>query len=181
MNIFLHRDDLRIHDNHGLKKASKNGKTISVYIEDPRTKKTTGKNKKAFKKQGINKLNLKYREKGSGLIYREGKTVEELQKLVKEYDIKKIFLNRSYTPVKRRIEKEINNLDTETKIFQDRLLVEPQQLSQEYDTFSPFYREWKKKEKSKPFQKPENLADVDSEVPDFIQRLKPIFHKLEKK
>ncbi|PSH02459.1 MAG: hypothetical protein BRC26_00440, partial [Nanohaloarchaea archaeon QH_8_44_6] len=36
MNIFLHRDDLRTHDNRGLRKASENGETVPVYIDDPR-------------------------------------------------------------------------------------------------------------------------------------------------
>lgn len=47
MNIFLYREDLRLHDNKGLKKASKDDDTIPVYIEDPRIRERTGKNKKA--------------------------------------------------------------------------------------------------------------------------------------
>jgi len=172
MNIFLHRDDLRIHDNIGLKKASENSETIPAYIEDPRIAQRTGQNKKAFRKQGITKLDDKYLEKGSGLIYRKGKTTNELQKLNEEYSIDKVFLNRSYTPLKRRIERQIDNSNVETLIFQDRLLVEPQQLRQEYGTFSPFYKEWKKKEKASPVQEPENLAEIDSEVPEFNTEVK---------
>jgi len=172
MNIFLHRDDLRIHDNIGLKKASENSETIPAYIEDPRIAQRTGQNKKAFRKQGITKLDDKYLEKGSGLIYRKGKTTNELQKLNEEYSIDKVFLNRSYTPLKRRIERQIDNSNVETLIFQDRLLVEPQQLRQEYGTFSLFYKEWKKKEKASPVQEPENLAEIDSEVPEFNTEVK---------
>ena len=167
MNIFLHRDDFRTRDNKGLNKASEDDETIPVYIEDPRINQKTGINKQAFRKQSLNKLGQCYRRKDSGLIYREGKTSQKLQKLIEEYSVDKIFLNRGYTPVKRKIEHEINNLEVESKVFQDRLLVGPQQLSQEYDTFSPFYTEWKKKNKTDPFQEPENLAELNTKSPDF--------------
>ena len=167
MNIYLHRDDIRIHDNIGLKKASEDDKTIPVYIDDPKIKQKTGRNKKAFREQGLRKIDKKYREKGSGLIYRKGKTTKKLQNLTQQYTINKIFLNRSYTPLKRKIEKNIKQLNVETLIFQDRLLVEPQQLKKDYETFSPFYTEWKKKEKPGPVQEPENLAETDPEVPKF--------------
>lgn len=166
MNIFLHRDDLRIHDNKGLKEASKNSKTVSVYIEDPRIAENTGKNKQAFREDGLDQLNKKYREKGSGLVYREGKTSEELEAVVEEFGAEKVFYNRSYSPVKRRIENKIEDLELDTRGFKDRLLVEPQQLEKEYDTFSPFYRDWKALEKPKPLTEPQNLANIDSKMPE---------------
>jgi len=172
MNIFLHRDDLRIHDNKGLKKASEAGATVPVYIEDPRIRERTGKNKKAFRKEGLRKLNDKYREKDSQLHYREGKTVEELEKIIRQIEVDKIFFNRGYTPLKRRIEAEIEELNVETKSFQDRLLVEPQQLSQEFDTFSPFYREWKEIRKVEPAERPENIIkrpDISEAIPENME------------
>ena len=163
MNIFLHRDDLRIHDNKGLKKASEDGDTLPVYIDDPRILERTGKNKKAFREQSLEKLDKNYRERGSGLIYREGKTGEKLEELIDQYDVDKIFFNRSYTPIKRRIESEIKGLELKSQSFKDRLLVEPKELSEEFGTFSPFYREWKNVEKDSGFGKPENLANIDEE------------------
>ena len=163
MNIFLHRDDLRIHDNKGLKKASEDGKTLPVYIEDPRISERTGKNKKAFRERALRQLDRNYRGDGSGLIYREGKTVEKLEEIIDEYEIEKIFFNRSYTPVKRRIESEIKEIDIESHSFKDRLLVEPKEVSKEFDTFSPFYREWKKVDKDSSFERPENLVEIDEE------------------
>jgi deoxyribodipyrimidine photo-lyase len=163
MNIFLHRDDLRIHDNKGLKKSSDDGKTLPVYIDDPRVRERTGRNKKAFRENSLEKLDQKYREKGSGLIYRKGKTAEKLKEVLNRYNVDKIYFNRSYTPTKRRIEAEIKELDPESESFKDRLLVEPQQLSDEFGTFSPFYREWKKTDKDSEFGEPENLAKVDEQ------------------
>ncbi|AOV94796.1 hypothetical protein AQV86_02620 [Nanohaloarchaea archaeon SG9] len=159
MNIFLHRDDLRTHDNRGLKKASENGETVPVYIDDPRIRKNTGRNKKAFRKKGLKQLDSRYRRNRSQLHYRKGKTKGELEKIIGENNVEKIFYNRSYTPLKRKIEAEIEELDVETHGFQDRLLVEPGELSKEYGTFSPFYREWKKIKKSKPAERPENFAE----------------------
>jgi deoxyribodipyrimidine photo-lyase len=166
MNIFLHRDDLRIHDNHGLKKASEDEKTLPVYVEDPRISERTGRNKKAFREEGIKKLAERYSEKESGLVYKEGETSKELQKIIKEFNVLQVFLNRSYTPLRKRIEAEIEELDTETRIFKDRLLVEPQQFDGEFDTFSPFYSKWKEKNKLQPFSKPQDLASVESLLPD---------------
>lgn len=166
MNIFLHRDDLRIHDNKGLKKASENGKVLPVYVKDPRVLERTGKNKEAFRNRGLERLDSKYRENNSGLKILEGKTEKVLRKLIEEKNVDRVYFNRSYTPVKRRIEKEIIELNSESESFQNRLLVEPQQLSKEFDTFSPFYRGWKTVEKEKPFEKPGNLATVEKEKPD---------------
>jgi deoxyribodipyrimidine photo-lyase len=163
MNIFLHRDDLRIHDNKGLKKASEDRKTLPVYIKDPRISERTGGNKKAFREKALEKLDRKYRGKDSGLIYREGKTAEKLKGISNRYNINKIYFNRSYTPIKRRIESEIKEIGLDCESFKDRLLVEPRDLSEEFDTFSPFYREWKKVEKGSKFGKPEKLAKVDKQ------------------
>lgn len=167
MNIFLHRDDLRVHDNKGLKKASEDGKVIPVYIEDPRIAERTGRNKKAFREKGLGHLAQKYEEIDSGLIIRKGNTVEELQKILEQFEVEKIFFNQSYSPIKREICKDIHKLSYSTESFHDSLLVEPEQLSQEYDTFSPFYREWKDIEKPSAFSIPENLADIEREIPDF--------------
>lgn len=163
MNIFLHRDDLRTHDNKALKKASENGKVLPVYIDDPRISERTGRNKKAFREKNLQKLDEFYREKGSGLIYREANTSDQLENLIKEFEVDKIFFNRSYTPVKRRIESEILSFEVEARVFKDRLLVEPVELSKEYGTFSPFYREWKKIEKDRKHGRPNNFAKVDME------------------
>ena len=162
MNIFLHRDDLRIKDNHGLYKASADSKTIPVYVKDSRVTERTGNNKLAFRNQGLSKLAAKYDEEGSGLILREGKTAEVLRQLVQQFDADKVYYNRSYTPIKRSIGGEIEDLDLETKSFKDRLMVEPRQLGREYTTFSPFYRTWKEKPKLEPYPRPENLAKVES-------------------
>ena len=163
MNIFLHRDDLRIHDNKGLEKASEGGKTLPVYIDDPRARERTGRNKKAFREKSLEKLDQKYREKDSGLIHRKGKTAQKLKEISYKYSVDKIYFNRSYTQTKRRIEAEITELDLESESFRDRLLVEPQQLSDEFGTFSPFYSEWKKADKDSCFSRPENLAAVDEQ------------------
>lgn len=164
--LFIHRDDLRIHDNKGLKQASENGKVIPVYIEDPRIAERTGKNKKAFREQGLEKLAEKYKERNSGLIYRSGNTVEKVKELLDRFEVEKIYFNRSYSPAKREIEKELQELDISLESFQDRVLVEPQQLEKEFGTFSPFYRDWKEIEKAKSFGRPENLAEIETELPD---------------
>jgi deoxyribodipyrimidine photo-lyase len=166
MNIFLHRDDLRIHDNKGLKKASENGKTLPVYIKDPRVVQRTGSNKEAFREEGLRKLQEKYEQKDSGLVIRKGNSKEELKEIIQDYDAEKVFFNRSYTPIKREIELEIEKLVSETYSFKDRLLVESIDLNQEFDTFSPFYRAWKGKDKEKPVGEPENLAEIDSRIPE---------------
>ena len=166
MNIFLHRDDLRLHDNRGLREASRESSVMPVYIRDPRVMDRTGKNKKVFRNRGIEKLDGSYSAKDSGLIYREGKTERELAEIAGKYDADSIYYNRSYTPLKRRIEAEIEDLEIETRSFGDRLMVEPAQFEQEYSTFSPFYSEWKSHEKREPAGKPEKLADIETELPD---------------
>jgi len=127
-----------------------------------------GKNKETFRKNGLRRLEDKYRKMGSQLHYREGKTAEELERVIQQTEVDNIFFNRSYSPLKRRIESKIEELSVRTESFQDRLLVEPQQLPREYDTFSPFYRDWKTIEKDKPFERPENLMkrpEISKDIP----------------
>ena len=158
VNIFLHLDDLRVHDNPGLKKSSLESETIPLYVDDPRVRENTGDNKRKFRLEGLKKLDSEYRKHGSKLHYKQGRTREVVKEVVETHDIDQVFFNRSYTPLKVGIKKEVHSLDVLTRHLQDRLLVEPQELSKEYGTFSPFYREWKKKEKQASFEKPENLA-----------------------
>ena len=171
MNIFLHRNDLRVHDNKPLNESSKESGTVPVYIDDPRIRNKTGINKRAFRTEGLKKLAEKYEKKNSGLIIKKGKTGKKLLELAERFNAEKIYYSRAYTPTGREIEKEIEALDIESQGMQNNLLVEPQELSQEYDTFSPFYREWKNIDKGKAFEEPESLADVSSEIPEFNSKI----------
>lgn len=161
MNIFLHRDDLRVHDNIGLVRSSQDSETLPVYVFDPRVENRMGENKSVFRRESLKQLKEEYRDKNSDLVIRKGLTEKVVSNLSEDYAVEKVFFNRSYTPLKRNIEDNIHELDIETKDFKDRLLVEPKELDKEYGTFSHFYQEWKEFNKTKPFSQPDNLVNLE--------------------
>ena len=64
MNIFLHQDDLRVHDNRGLAEAASHGDVIPVYIDDPTVQNQTGQNKRAFRVNALRALHESHQALG---------------------------------------------------------------------------------------------------------------------
>lgn len=165
-NLFLHVNDLRIQDNNGLYNAAKDKPALSIYVFDPRREDRLGKNRLDFRRKNIEKLHRVYKSKGSGLIVKKGRTENVLSELKKETGFDEVYFNREYDPINKRILNRVRE-GFSFESFKDRVAVEPQQLSQEYRTYSPFYQEWKEKLKIQTVGEPEKLADIDSNPVDF--------------
>lgn len=162
MQLFIHRNDLRVRDNIGLFRAGAAEPVIPVYIRDPRRASLIGPEKTAFRDRGLQKLQEQYREHGSDLIVREGKTAAILSSIAQEHDISGIAYNRHYAPSERHIEQEIDKSRFNATAYDDRVLVPPRWFENDHDTFSPFYRRWKEKEKQDAVGVPSQLADISA-------------------
>ncbi|MFB6214146.1 MAG: deoxyribodipyrimidine photo-lyase [Candidatus Nanohaloarchaea archaeon] len=163
MRIFLHMDDLRVHDNAGLSEAGSGDEVLPVHVRDPRIVERQGEKKRKFREGALERLRQEYHERDGSLLLRDGRTADMVEHVAQAFDAEAVYYNRSYSPLKMEIERELEELELESRSFKDRLLVEPRELETEYSTFSQFYSDWKQVGKRAPFHGPEQVADVEEE------------------
>jgi deoxyribodipyrimidine photo-lyase len=161
-NIFLHRKDARMRDNLGLYNASRTEeKTVPVYIRNE-AHRNYGINQKAFMEESLQHLHKKYRQIGSGLIVKEGRTAEKLNEIIEEHNAESIHYNKVTDPRRQINDQRIN---AKTHSYVDHLLVNPSNLDNSYKTHSQFYRDWKERPKSSAVRQPrqEDVKQLDTE------------------
>jgi len=146
--IVWFRKDLRLEDNPALDKALELGlEIIPVYIYAPKEESfKLGKQKVDI--GAASKVWLHYALKNlPELIIREGDSLEELEKLIKETGASHLFWNRRYEPFIIKRDKEIKNTLSKSVIiesFNASLLIEPWQILNKqgtpYKVFTPYYK-----------------------------------------
>lgn len=154
MNVFLHFNDLRVHDNVGLARATADDTTIPVYIEDPRISDNTGRNQDAFKQRTVAALQEEYERHGAELVIKHG----EVETVINELDPDTVYYNHAYDPGIAAVQRRLDNT-VETEAYHDKLYVKPGLFTSEYDTFSPYYRAWKSNPKIQPVTTTPNFAE----------------------
>ncbi len=155
LNIFWFRRDLRIYDNCGLYHALKGDSPVMpVFIFD------TNILDKLFCKSDmrvsyihdqLNILNRNFNRYKSGLTVLYGKPEEVFQKLIQEYDVRNVYLNRDYEPyaIKRdhKIEKLCQAGGIGFHTFKDHLIFERNDILKKnghpYTVFTPYSVKWK--------------------------------------
>lgn len=105
------RNDLRLHDNEVLSKASEKGKILPLYIFDPRTFSSTAN---GFSKTGpirakflidtIKELKKQFQNRGADLLIKVGNTENVISEIVKNYEINHIYAQKEITKEETDIE-----------------------------------------------------------------------------
>jgi deoxyribodipyrimidine photo-lyase len=169
LSIFWFRRDLRIRDNLALFEAANQSKElICLYIHCPEEESPweIGGASRWWLHHALIDLNSSLEKLGSKLIIKEGKSLELLSSLSKEFSASAVFWNRLYDPstIKRDsiIKKSLIDSGIEVKSYSGSLLKEPWEVKNgsgaPYQVFTPF---WKSVSKS-------------FEVPDIVPILKKI-------
>ncbi|TRX57548.1 deoxyribodipyrimidine photo-lyase [Fulvivirga sp. M361] len=155
VNIFWFRRDLRLEDNTGLHKALE-GKhpVLPIFIFDSQIIDSLEDRSDArltFIHHHLSKINEVLKEKGAALLtfYGEPKTI--WAKLLEDYNVQGIFLNRDYEPYARKRDTEIEEIAQEQNIsfntFKDHVLHEPDAVLKDdgtpYVVFTPYSRRWR--------------------------------------
>lgn len=151
--IYWFRRDLRISDNVGFFNACNNGKSIiPVFILDDNIlmDPDVGKRRVQFMYSCIKNLDKELEKIGGRLILMRGKALQELKKLVDQYDVESIYFNRDYTPYARIRDKEIweyfRKEGIEIKSFKDTVLHEKREIvkgdGNPYIVFTYYYKKW---------------------------------------
>ena len=157
INIFWFRRDLRLHDNHGLSKATHdNLKVIPIFIFD-----TTITSLLASNDRRINfiydnlleidsELNKKYK---SNLNVFQGKPYDIFKNLMENYSIKNVYTNNDYEPYAINRDESIKELlsynGINFKSYKDQVIFEKNEIVKDdgnpYVVYTPFMKKWKTK------------------------------------
>jgi deoxyribodipyrimidine photo-lyase len=175
------RNDLRLHDNEALWKASqKTPQIIPVYCIDVRQFEKlpdlhipkTGNFRAQFLKEGLEDLRKNLKKIGSNLIVRLGKPEEEIVKIALQTNAKSIYTSREVGTEELEIEKTLENLlikeKIEIKYFWQSTLYHlddlPFSIPNIPEVFTNFRKEAEKFSKVRAcFSSPKNLQKVDME------------------
>ncbi|GAB4328133.1 MAG: DASH family cryptochrome [Flammeovirgaceae bacterium] len=123
--IVWFRNDLRLHDNEALWKASqKTTKIVPFYCFDIRQYQKlpdlqipkTGAFRTQFLKEGVEDLRKNLKKLGGNLIVRVGKPEEEVCKIALETQAKVVYTSKEVTTEEIEVEKQLENLLLKNKI-----------------------------------------------------------------
>ncbi len=169
--LYLHRHDLRFHDNPVLKTiAEMDCEFLPVYVFDENDYgnfKLSGVNraskfKRKFIFDSVQELAMKYREHGSTLITEHGSTVGSINRMLREYSINAVFMVKEHTEYETVVEKELikSNPGVEFRFFEDRTMLHPNDLPFHYPALPELFTTFRKEvEKNLIVQKPTGAID----------------------
>ncbi|MBN1922302.1 MAG: deoxyribodipyrimidine photo-lyase, partial [Anaerolineae bacterium] len=147
--IWWIRRDLRLGDNETLAAALRTAEQVlPVFILDPALLNSpymSGR-RTTFLMGGLRALDADLRARGSYLIVREGRPVEELSRLQGETGAEAIFAQADVSPYARRRDAEVAS-QTTLRLYGGLTVLSPDAVHRQdgapYTVFTPFSRTWK--------------------------------------
>ncbi|MBP2615237.1 deoxyribodipyrimidine photo-lyase [Chryseobacterium jejuense] len=163
VNIFWFRRDLRLDDNTGLHHALSAGlKVIPVFIFDTDIlNQLQNKNDKRvdYIHQALQDIHKDLKKYNSGLYVYHGTPIEVFKRIIRDFNIDKVFSNRDYEPQAIQRDRQIADLllkyHIQFKNFKDQVIFEKNNILKNdlspYTVFTPYSKKWK-----------ENLKNIES-------------------
>lgn len=156
INIFWFRRDFRLDDNVGLFNALKSDNPVlPIFIYDTdiidKLPKTDARLTFIYKTlQGLNKV-LKEKHESSIAFY-HGKPLDIFKKIIRDFDVEKVFTNKDYEPYALQRDNDVKKLLQDNKInfesFKDQVIFEESEVvksdGEPYLVFTPYMKKWKK-------------------------------------
>jgi len=151
--IFWFRRDLRLNDNTGLYHSLKNNsKVLPIFIYDKNIlSKLNGTDHRLdFIQSSINNINVILNKKNKSLSTFYGNPLEVFSKLIKKYNISKVYTNTDYTPYSTQRDIKIKELleskNIKFKSYKDHVLFEKSEVVKNdntpYKVYTPYSRKW---------------------------------------
>lgn len=178
--IFWFRNDLRLHDNEALLKATKAGNVIPVYVFDERQFKDialgfkrTGAFRAKFLLESVEDLRNNLRKIGSDLIIRVGKPEEILANMAAEWQAAAVYASKEVTQeettVEAKLSKRIKPLNIEIELIWIATLYHardlPFQINFIPDVFTDFRKKVELSAKIRAtFDAPTQLPAIENEI-----------------
>lgn len=155
LSVFWFRRDLRLEDNAGLYHALRSGNPVlPIFIFDKEILNNLSDKKDArvtFIYDTIKELSTQLGSLGSALVVEYGQPIEVWKKLVKRYDIGKVFTNRDYELSAVHRDRQVAGMLKENGItfhdYKDHVIFEGDEVLKgdgtPYTVFTPYSRKWK--------------------------------------
>ena len=173
--LVWHRRDLRLHDNTALHAAVQQyARVMGVFVLDPDilARLDTAPCRVQFMLDSLAELQERYASLGGRLVIRQGPPLTVLPQLVKACQAAAVFWNEDVEPYAiardRHIAAALTSAGIRPQSYQDMLLHAPAEIGTQagnpYAVFTPFWRNWSRREKPIPYPEPDRLQspDIDS-------------------
>ena len=153
ISVFWFRRDLRLDDNTALRHALNSGlPVLPVFIFDDNIIEELSPNDARinFIYDNLHFINKELNAHGSAVLILKGDPVKVWEKLIAEYDIGGVFLNRDYEPYALFRDGKIRTLLKQSNInlhdFKDQVIFERDEIVKEdgkpYTVFTPYKKRW---------------------------------------
>lgn len=153
ITVFWFRRDLRLEDNVALNKALLSGnKVLPIFIFDTNIIDSLPKNdaRITFIYQTLKNIHTQLQKVESSLLIEKGKPLQVWKKLIKEYNIEKVFINKDYEPYAIKRDKEIATFLKTNNIacynYKDQVIFEQNEIvkadEKPYTIFTPYKNKW---------------------------------------
>ena len=160
LNIFWFRRDLRLDDNVAFYEALKSDfPVLPIFIFDSEILEHLPKNdaRVSFIFNTLQKMRSTLQdEQSSSIAMFHGKTIDIYNQIIKDYDIKSVYVNHDYEPYANKRDEDIKSLlhkhNIDFKTFKDQVIFEKNEVVKSdgnpYMVYTPYMKTWKEKFKS---------------------------------
>ena len=172
ISIFWFRRDLRLDDNRGLYNSLKeNNSVLPIFIYDKNIldKLNLNDHRIEYINHAVLKMNEVLSKKNKSISCFYGKPEQVFLNLINQFDIKKVYTNRDYTPYSNKrdliIKELLENNGIQFFDYKDHVLFEKNEIVKDngtpYKVYTPFSKKWINKmyEQGIPKYMSENLIE----------------------
>lgn len=153
ISIFWFRRDLRLQDNTALNAAlSQDNKVLPIFIFDPNILEDLPENdpRVSFIHKCLSSINDQLKKYHASIKTIHDKPIDAFKKLIDEYSISDVYINKDYEPYARNRDREIYDFLKKNGIklngFKDQVIFERLEVTKDdgkpYTVFTPYKKKW---------------------------------------
>lgn len=171
MELFWHRQDLRVSDNRGLAHAADRGTVAPVFVFDREVLDHAAPPRVSYMLDALESLRSAYQERGGDLLIAREDPAEALPGIAEAVGADRVVWNRDYSGLARerdaRVRTALNDVDIDREAHHDAIHHEPDSIrtnaGDPYSVYTYYWKKWQDREKEEPFPAPdEAVAEVES-------------------
>ena len=189
MELFWHRQDLRISDNRGLAHAADRGTVAPVFVFDQDVLDHAGPPRVAYMLDALASLRDEYRERGGDLLIGWGDPADVLSGVSDALGAERVVWNRDYSGLARerdaRVRTALDDVGIEREAHHDDVHHKPDSIrtnaGDPYSVYTYYWKKWQDRAKEDAFAAPDDaVADVESGTvpPDYTRAELPSLNEL---
>ncbi len=167
ISIFWFRRDLRLDDNHGLFQSLQSGTPVlPIFIFDPGIldQLPSDDHRVTYIHQQVSQLNRELQKNDSGCAVYYGNPIDVFRRLLAEYDVQNVYVNRDYEPAAITRDTEIadllKNQGVPFNTYKDQVIFEQDEVVKDdgnpYVVYTPYMKRWRAR-----FNPATDLPDYD--------------------